>query len=316
LGDNDLMTVVLIGGAALLAWKVGLFDKLGSVLKPGTGGTSTGDTSGDGTDTSGGDSGGISNADAVKFSAAGDWGSGRNTNWQKTVAEMAKFKPDVVLIPGDTAYTGGSAKFKPVVDAIKKFASKVLGAKGNHDSGDDSLFDAYSNSVTNIGNTSFMSLDANSTGSAITFAKANFTKMTGKWKVVFFHQPAKSPKSTHAVTMQAIIPELEKAKINVVIQAHNHLYARYTPVAGVNYFVCGTGGESHYSGSGGAAKVDDTTFGTTNFTTSANDIKGQYVANGGAVVDSFTILAGTASAYARAYNARASYGRLRPRIVA
>ncbi len=266
----------------------------------GGGGT---DTGGGGTDTGGG---GTSTGDAVKFSVAGDWGSGRNSNWQGVVAEMAKFKPNVVVVPGDLSYAGGAAKFKPVTDAIKKFGAKVFGAMGNHDgSGDAANFDAFSNSVQNVGNTSFMLLDTENGSGSVTFAKANFAKMTGKWKVVVFHKPIKTMKSDHAADegkLGALVPEFEKAKINIVIGAHNHNYQRFAPVGNVTYFVCGTGGESHYSLSGGGAvKSDAKNFGTTNFTTSATDIKGQFVGVGGAVIDSFTITATAATALAQTY---------------
>lgn len=235
----------------------------------------------------------------IAFCAAGDWGSGKNSNWQKTVATMKTLHPNVVLVPGDTAYSGGSAKFKPVTDAIKAFPEhpKVLGARGNHDSGDESLFNAYSNSVTTIGNTSFMALDANSTSSAISYARANFSKMTGKWKVVFFHQPAVSPSSSHGTGgMSALKPDFDKAKIHLVIQAHNHIYARYAKTAGgVTYVMSGLGGEGPYpigsncSGCPQMVKSYNKGFGTFFAQTSTSSVACKFVINGGSVFDSFTI---------------------------
>jgi predicted phosphodiesterase len=232
------------------------------------------------------------------FAAAGDWGSGRNGNWQKVVAQMATQKPSVVLVPGDMSYSGGVGKWKPVTDAIKKIPAKVFGAQGNHDdSSYGSTFDAYSNSVTTVGNVSFMSLNANSGASAVTYARANFSKMTAKWKVVFFHQPAVSTSSSHGQdkTMAGLIPDFEKAGVQIVIGAHNHIYLRYVKTNGVTYFVSGLGGESPYpigSNCGGCpaiAKSFNSTFGFVIFSASPTSCTGQFIDFNGKVIDTFTI---------------------------
>jgi len=247
--------------------------------------------------------GSTNNSQNTKFSVAGDFGSGDNNNWQSVVAQMQKFGPAVVVEVGDKSYRGGVPKWTPVVTAVKKFA-KFIGVTGNHDgSGYGAGMDAYSNGVYNIGNCSFMLLDTENGSGSIAFAKANFSKMTGKWKIVAFHKPIKSPGSKHPADegkIKALVPEFEKAKIDIVLSGHNHLYARFPPVNGVTYFVCGTGGEDHYAGSGGGAvKVDDKTFGTTNFTAGAT-VTGQFVSMSGQVIDTFTITK-AAGALAKAY---------------
>jgi len=275
----------------------------GTTTTPGNTDTGTGTGTGTTPPSSGGGSG--NNSQTTKFSVSGDFGSGDNNNWQSVVAQMQKFGPAVVVEVGDKSYRGGVAKWTPVVTAVKKFA-KFIGVTGNHDgSGYNAGMDAYSNGVYNIGNCSFMLLDTESGSSSISFAKANFSKMTGKWKIVAFHKPIKSPGSKHPADegkIKALVPEFEKAKINIVVAGHNHLYARYPPVNGVTYFVCGTGGEDHYSGSGGGAiKVDDKTFGTTNFTAGATQVTGQFVSMSGQVLDIFTITPTAASALAKSY---------------
>ena len=309
--------IAVLGGAAYAIYKGYLGQAVDAILKgdfklPDIGLPGGGGNGGDGTTDGGVDV--LGGTGIVIFSTAGDWGCARNSNWHGVVAQMEKFKPDVVVIPGDLSYSG-AAKFKPVTDAIKKFGAKVFGAMGNHDSSSDAAnFDAFSNSVQNVGNTSFMLLDTENASGTIAFAKANFAKMTGKWKVVVFHKPIKTMKSDHTPDegkIGALVSEFEKAGINVVIQAHNHNYQRFAPVGNVVYFVCGTGGEGHYSLSGGSAvKSDAKNFGTTNFTTSATDIKGQFVSTAGTVIDSFTITATAATALAHAYTARSRPKRL------
>jgi len=299
LAKDDIVGLVVgiavLGGAAYAISKGYLGQAVDALLNlklPDIGGGGDSGDGGGGTDTGGGGGGTTDNSATTKVSVSGDWGSGDNNNWQKVVAQMEKFGPAVVVDVGDKSYRGGVAKWTPVVTAIKKFA-KFIGVTGNHDgSGYNTGMDSYSNAVYNVGNCSFMLLDTESGASSITFAKANFVKMTGKWKIVAFHKPIKSPGSNHPADegkIKALVPEFEKAKIDVVVAGHNHLYARFTPVNGVSYFVCGTGGEDHYSGSGGGAvKTDDKTFGTTNFTFGSN-ITGQFVSDTGAVIDTFTI---------------------------
>jgi predicted phosphohydrolase len=229
------------------------------------------------------------------FAAAGDWGSGRNANWKKVVAAMAAVKPSVVLIPGDMSYSGGVPAFKPVTDAIKKIPARVLGSQGNHDDASyGSLFEAYSNSVTTIGNVSFMSLNSNSTGSAISYMKANASKLTAKWKVVFFHHPVYTVKSSHAATMTGIQPELEKAKVNLCIVGHVHNYQRFAPIGGVTHIVTGLGGESPYpvgaySGTPANIKKYNSTNGFAVFSASPTSLTGRFIDVNNKIIDTFTV---------------------------
>ena len=306
---TDIMSIVIIGGLAYYLIVQGNINKILSVIPslPSVGAI------GGGGDNGGSISGGRNAAPGggIKFSVAGDWGSGRHDKWKATVAEMAKFKPNAVVYPGDYSYTGPE-EFQPVIDATKAFGAKNFGTNGNHDGSDYAdLFDEYSNAVVNLGNVSFMLLDSEDAGGAVTFAKANFAKMTQKWKVAVFHKPIYTAKSDHGPDggMKALEPEFEKAGIQLVLAAHNHNYNRFSPKNGVTYMVCGTGGESHYSsgGASGIVKEDDTNFGTTNFTTSGSSISGKFVANGGAVIDTFTITdtgGAKAAAYVRSYNTR------------
>ena len=303
--------IAVLGGATYAIYKGYLGQAVDAILKgdfklPDLGGGGGG-SDGGGTD-GGGDGGSDTPSGAgIKFAAAGDWGSGRNKNWEKVVAGMKKENVSVVLVAGDMSYTN-EAGFKPVTDAIKAFPAKVLGAQGNHDgSGYASLFDAYSNSVTTIGNVSFMSLNSNSTGSAVSYAKANISKMTAKWKVMFLHHPVYTVKSDHGATMQSLQAELA-GKVDVCIAAHNHNYQRFEPIAGVTHIVSGLGGEGPYgvgaySGTPANVKKYNSTFGFVVFTTTDTNMSGKFIDVNDKVIDSFTITK-PAAALARAYRTR------------
>lgn len=181
------------------------------------------------------------------FAASADWGSGRNNTWSKVTAIMKKFSPKFVVYPGDFSYTK-PADFQKVVNAMKPAVN--LGANGNHDGGSyASLFDSYSNNVASVGNCSIMLLNTESGSSAVSFAKANLSKMTNKWKIVAFHKPIYTAKSDHGPesSMKPLIPEFQKAGIHLVLQGHNHIYNRFVKTGGVTYMVVGNGGEGAYS---------------------------------------------------------------------
>jgi predicted phosphodiesterase len=295
LGDEttDLIIGIVVLGGIAFAIHAGYLgkalDSIGSVKLPGlpSGGGGGGGSSGGGAV--------VPTGSGITFAAAGDWGSGRNRNWQKVVAVMKTARPSVVLILGDMSYTNAGA-FKPVTDALKAIPARVLWTQGNHDGGEyGSMFSAYSNSVTTIGNTSFMSINSNSTGSAVAYAKANMSKMTGRWKVVFMHHPAYTVKSDHGATMGSLIPVLEAGKVDLCLAGHNHNYQRFAPKAGVTYIVSGLGGESPYSvgancgGCPALIKAFNKPNGASIFTTSSNAITGKFVGVDGAVKDSFQI---------------------------
>ena len=262
-------------------------------LPGGNGGTGNGggsDGGGDGGGTGNGGGGGTVSGDS--FAAAGDWGSGRNNRWQSVVSAMEKLKPSAVLVPGDMSYTN-VAGFKKVTDAIKKFGAKVYGANGNHDGGGyATLFDGYSNSVVNVGQMSIMLLDTEKSSASVTFGKANLSKMSGK-KIIVFHKPIYTSPSDHSPDegkIGALVPEFEKAKVNLVIQAHNHNYQRFSPKNGVTYTVVGTGGEGLYKlkGSGsGVVKQDDKTFGFLYGKVVSSVLQCKFISTSGATVDSF-----------------------------
>lgn len=298
--EETVLGLVLVGGVLYYGYKTGIIDQfieaIGGLLDGAANGLSNigGITIG-GNTTGGSTTGGNTNTGSgITFAAAGDWGSGRNSNWQKVIAVIKSKNPKAVLVVGDQSYTNPSA-FKPVTDAIKAMGAKALGSDGNHDgSGYASNFDAYSNSVTNIGNVSFMSLNSNSTSSAITYAKTNLSKMTNAWKVVFFHHPAYTVKSDHGATMGGI-HDVIKGKVDLVISGHNHNYQRFSPIDGVTYIVTGLGGESPYgigansSGNPPLAKAYNSKFGASIFTTGSNSISGSFINVDGQVIDSFTI---------------------------
>ena len=241
------------------------------------------------------DGGGGSGTGNTIGAFAGDWGAGRNSNWQKVVAVMNKFHPNFIGYSGDLSYTNPN-DFKKVIDALKPAIS--LGANGNHDGGSyASLFSSYSNSVANVGNCSIMLLNTENGSSAISYARSNFNKMTNKWKIVVFHKPIYTIKSDHGPDegkIKALVPDFVSHGIQLVVQGHNHNYQRFAKTNGVTYVVAGTGGESHYPIGGNCSVCPSIvktsgSFGALIGNFGASTANMQFVNTNNSVEDSFTL---------------------------
>jgi len=69
------------------------------------------------------------------------------------------------------------------------------------------------------------------------------------FRVVVFHQPAYSCGTKHGSTQEVIrrwVPILERHRVALVLNGHEHDYQRFTSGAGVTYVVTGGGGKSLY----------------------------------------------------------------------
>jgi hypothetical protein len=66
------------------------------------------------------------------------------------------------------------------------------------------------------------------------------------WKVVFFHAPpfSESHSGGNTFEQQALVPIFEAAKVDLVLNGHDHAYQRFFPINGVTYVVTGGGGQT------------------------------------------------------------------------
>jgi len=66
------------------------------------------------------------------------------------------------------------------------------------------------------------------------------------WKIVFFHRPIYAPRGRHEpelIFRKRIEPILETNGVRLVLQGHDHFYARMKPINGITYIVAGGGGK-------------------------------------------------------------------------
>lgn len=81
----------------------------------------------------------------------------------------------------------------------------------------------------------------------LTWLKADLAASTAAWNVVFFHVPAFSPtRNDSELLVTHLVPVLEAAGVDLVLQGHDHAYSRFLPRGKTTYVVSGGGGKSLY----------------------------------------------------------------------
>jgi predicted phosphodiesterase len=236
---------------------------------------------------------------SITLGAAGDWGSGRNSNWQKTVSAMKAAKVDVMLGLGDYSYTS-VGDWQKVIDALKKAGILIAkGAEGNHDgSSYAKTFGQGSFLYTfNAGSACIIALNTeNGSGGNVAYAEKILKATKQPWKILIMHKCLYTGSSKHGEEKSlasALKPIINKYGVQLVMYAHNHNYQRIVKSDQPKcVFICsGTGGESHYgikgSASGTKAK-NDSAFGFTKIVISGNTLKGSFINTSNKTLDSWT----------------------------
>ena len=200
-------------------------------------------------------------------------GSADDENQQGRVgrAILAGSAPDLVLHTGDVVYPDGAAAdygqgfFQPFAGLISRVP--VYPTLGNHDvkSGGGAPFltnfflpeggpvadrRAYS---FDWGPAHFVCLDCMTTpfhpgSEQLAWLEEDLGRSDRTWKVAFFHVPPYGP-SRHGDNeplQEALVPVLARGGVDLVLNGHDHVYARYFPVDGVTYVVTGGGGKNLY----------------------------------------------------------------------
>ena len=70
------------------------------------------------------------------------------------------------------------------------------------------------------------------------------------WKIVFFHQPARTSASNHgenATIRDQYVPIMEQYRVDACFNGHNHFYWRSLPINGITHAVVGSGGAPRYT---------------------------------------------------------------------
>ena len=244
----------------------------------------------------------ISISSNYHIGAAGDWGSARNDNWEKTVQLMIDNKVNLALGLGDYSY-GSVDEFEPVVDALKAEGIPFKGAEGNHDSssyaklfGQPSMLFAFDAGQARI---ILLNSEDSSDSSNALFLENELKTTKQPWKIVAMHHPLYTSPSNHPEEKELaskLQPLFDKYAVDLVFYAHNHNYERIKfPDKPTVFIQAGTGGESHYDirgerSGGGVLYQDDNDFGIAKLTINSNTLSGQFISHTGKILDSFSII--------------------------
>jgi 3',5'-cyclic AMP phosphodiesterase CpdA len=208
-------------------------------------------------------------AGAVRFVAFGDMGTGNEDQLavaRRMVAYHGEHPYDTVLTVGDNIYPDGNptdlaAKFeRPYAELLRRGVS-FYASLGNNDvkKGRDVQINyqpfhmgghAYY-SFTRQGQAGnqvqFFALDSTSfDATQQRWLETALAESKARWKIAFFHHAIYSSAKTHGSRLKLraqLEPLFVKYAVAAVFSGHDHTYERTTPQQGVQYFVCGIGGE-------------------------------------------------------------------------
>jgi hypothetical protein len=247
------------------------------------------------------------------FIAFGDAGMGDAT--QQQVADVMQtwvdsgHRVDALVEAGDDVYPDGSPSLFPATldtpYASLRTTRPLWVALGNHDvqagHGAEQLdylgLPALPYAKTLAG-VQLLFLDANHPDAAQkTWLEGQLAAPGPALRVVVFHQPAYSCGTTHGSTQAVIdnwVPTLEKYRVALVLNGHEHQYERFLSANGVTYVVSGGGGAAVYSRGTCAAGTPPTQFAASRHHFVGIEIDGStlrltVVARTGEVLDTATI---------------------------
>ncbi len=200
-----------------------------------------------------------------KFAVIGDSGTGKQGQWDlaKVMGGFRDRDPfDLVLMLGDNIY-GGVKGPKSFQQCFERPYGKLLergvefyASLGNHGSSlaecEYKLFHMagrrYYTFTRGVDLIQFFALDSNQMDrEQLDWLDKELAASHARWKIAFFHHPIYSSGRTHGSNYKLrrlLEPEFVKYGVNVVFSGHDHVYERFKPQQGVQYFV-----------SGGASKV-------------------------------------------------------------
>jgi hypothetical protein len=230
----------------------------------------------------------------VRFLAFGDSGGG-GSDQSALRDQMATVPFDFIIHTGDIAYESGTRAefeqnfFKPYADYLKFFP--VFPASGNHEyatedaapfreafvlpenGGPDGKERWYS---YNWGDVHFVALDTERSGpTQAAWLDADLTANTLPWTIVYGHKPPFSS-GEHGIDggfQTYFVPLMEKHKVPLVLNGHDHDYERTTPQNGVVYVVTGGGGRGvRPVGSSGFTAFSDAVIHFVYVTVSGNEL--------------------------------------------
>jgi hypothetical protein len=175
---------------------------------------------------------------------AGDWGCSENS--RATAENIQNKEPELVLIPGDLSYNSDDPSCW--YEIISPFASKTKISIGNHDDGEEikneymnhfnlsqSFYSINHENIHIVVMDPYISYDIDSPQYNFVEEdlRASSSNRTINWIFVMVHEPLYTSLAVHHPSgslREAYHPLFDKYGVDLVIQAHNHIYSRTFPL--------------------------------------------------------------------------------------
>lgn len=223
-----------------------------------------------------------------------------------------KYDPDFILHTGDLVARGKNFElwekefFVPLANVIDEVP--LLAAIGNHeDDGTNYLAQFHFSDQElwysfNSGSAHFLALDYRSHAQnepQYQFAEKDLTGNQSAWKIVMLHEPMFNIGGHNSMWgHDAYLPLMHKAKVDLVLGGHSHLYERFKPLSSeadygkwaITHITTGGGGAPLYQGEQNAVHA---AYARTNhfvvIEVTQDSLKGKAVSRDGAVFDEFEL---------------------------
>ncbi len=218
--------------------------------------------------------------DEVRFAAVGDTGTGDKEQYEVAgqmlkIQEKSRF--DLLLFLGDNIYESGSPgdfekKFLKPYEGLIQNQVEMRACIGNHDAPNQygvllqkMIFGMGAKTYYSFNRKNdlieFFALDSTILVKENELEKKlqmgwfeqSLAKSKAIWKVVFLHHPLYSSARRHGLESddadkmmnlrELIEPLLQKFKVKIVLNGHDHVYEHPQPQAGIHYFTSGSGGQ-------------------------------------------------------------------------
>ena len=194
----------------------------------------------------------------------GDWDC--NSDTEKTVANIQKVNPDIILSTGDMSYESSADCW---LELIAPFKDKVLISQGNHDDNYEDYMAAmgvtgkwFAKEVPEA-NAVFVSInteeDLDAGSEQLAFLDKTLTDTKMAWKIPFMHKPSITyghhPSSEGSP--ETLLPLYDKTKTSIEFSGHNHFMQEiYPTITGPKKVAAGEGTVHIVSGGGGRDLYD------------------------------------------------------------
>lgn len=199
------------------------------------------------------------------FVLIGDFGTGDENEraLASAIQSWVQTRPlDALVTLGDNVYPEGdpsrfAAAWTEPFGWVARSGTPVIASLGNHDVGTQdgapeiALFRMpgpwYERRV---GPVDYFVIDANDPDrdGQIEWLSTALKASDAPWQVLVFHQPAYSC-GRHGSTpdvQEQLLPAIQDAGVDLVVNAHDHDYQRFAPIGGITYVVSGGGAASLY----------------------------------------------------------------------